>query len=291
MRHLLAADRVRFGGRRDIWLLVALLPVVLALMFVAEFNGVVTPPQNEFFITDPPDPEFEAQMREQMLAEWRQQLTTSLPAFAFPASLAKVASNFGPMVLLAIYFATALVAGEFEWGTVRTVHLTSSRWRTLAVRVAVVVGLVAVATAVGLILAAIIPFFLTAEGRPLQDYAAPVADLWGTIASRLLIVLPFIAIPVLMAVLTGSTGLAFLLTLLLLIADGAVTGAPLWAASPVPWVPALTLTGSITRLLSGPESPLSTVAPGWISIAALIAWAIVPIGAAIVRFRRVDINE
>ena len=291
MTHLLAADRVRFGGRRDIWLLVALLPVVLALMFVAEFNGVVTPPQDQFFVTDPPDPEFEAEMRAQMLAEWRQQLAISLPAFAFPASVSKVASNFGPMVLLSIYLATALVAGEFEWGTVRTVHLTSSRWRTLAVRVGVVVGLVGVATAIGLVLAAIIPFFLVAEGRPLQHYASPVADLWGTIASRLLIVLPFIAIPVLMAVLTGSTGLAFLLTLLLIIADAAITGAPVWTGSPVPWVPALTLTGSITRLVSGPESQLTQIAPGWVSIVALLAWAILPIVAAIARFRRVDINE
>ncbi len=29
--HLLAADRVRFGRRRDLWLVVALVPVILAL--------------------------------------------------------------------------------------------------------------------------------------------------------------------------------------------------------------------------------------------------------------------
>jgi hypothetical protein len=107
----------------------------------------------------------------------------------------------------------------------------------------------------------------------------------------LLVVLPFIAIPVLMAVLTGSTGLAFLLTLLLVIGDAAVSGAPFWAAGPAPWVPALTLTGSITRLLSGPDAPLASIAPAWVSIAALLAWAIVPVLAAIARFRRIDINE
>lgn len=290
MRHLLAADRVRFGRRRDLWILVALLPVILALMYVAEFNGVITPPQSQFFM-DPPDPVAEAEMQEQMLASWRQQLEASLPSFAFPASMAKVASNFVPLILLAVYCATALVAGEFEWGTVRTVHLTSSRWRTLAVRVGVVVGLVAVATALALLLAAIIPLFLTAEGRPLQQYAVPVADLWGTIASRLLIVLPFIAIPVLMAVLTGSTGLAFLLTLLLLLGDAAVTGAPFWTGSPAPWLPALTLTGSITRVVAGPDTPLTQVAPGWVTIVSLIAWSIIPIVLAVLRFRRVDINE
>jgi ABC-type transport system involved in multi-copper enzyme maturation permease subunit len=259
-------------------------------MFVAEFNSVITPPQSEFF-SDPPDPVFEAEMRQQMLAEFRQQLVTSLPTFAFPASLARVASNFVPVTLLAIYLAIALVAGEFEWGTVRPVHLTSSRGRTLAVRVGVVLGLVGVAIAVGLLLAAIIPFFLTAEGRPLQDYAAPVPDLLGTIAIRLLIVVPFVAIPVLMAVLTGSTGAAFLLTLLLIVADSAVTGAPIWSASAAQWVPALTLTGSITRLLGGPDTPLASVAPAWLSMGALIAWAVVPVLAAIARFRRLDINE
>ena len=289
MRHLLAADRVRFGSRKDLWILCALVPVALAFMFVADFNGVVAPPNSDFFM-DPPDPVFEAQMREQMLAEWRQGLVTSLPGFTFPASLTKMASNFIPMVLLGIYLATALVAGEFEWGTVRTVHLTSSRGRTLTVRVGVVLGLVAVATAVGLLLGAIIPFLLTAEGRPLQDYAAPLPDMWGTIASRLLMIVPFIAIPVLMAVLTGSTGLAFLLTLLLIIVDAGATGGPFWSGGTA-WVPAVTLTGSISRLLNGPESPLASIAPGWVSVAALLAWAIVPIVAAIAWFRRLDINQ
>ena len=42
------------------------------------------------------------------------------PAFTFPASLVKVAGDIAPPVLLAIYLGIALVAGEFEWGTVRT---------------------------------------------------------------------------------------------------------------------------------------------------------------------------
>ena len=81
------------------------------------------------------------------------------------------------MILLAIYLATALVAGEFEWGTVRTIHLTSRRGLTMAVRIGVVVGLIAVVTAIGLAFAAIIPFLLSVEGQPLQAYAAPVPDL------------------------------------------------------------------------------------------------------------------
>ncbi len=290
MRHLLAADWVRFGRRRDLQILVALVPVILAVMFVTEFNSLTTPPQGEFFI-DPPDPAFEAEMRAQMLADWRQQLATQLPAFAFPASLLKVAGNFGPVVLLAIYLATALVAGEFEWGTVRTVHLTASRARTLAVRVGVIVGLIGLVFAIGLLFGAILPFFLSVEGRPLQAFSGPVPDLLPQVATRLLIVLPFIAVPTLMAVLGRSTGFAFLLTLLLVAADLAITGAPVWPASPAPWLPALTITGATTRLLSGPESPLASIAPSWVSIGALVAWAIVPVLAAIARFRRLDLNE
>ena len=62
-------------------------------------------------------------------------------------------------------------------------------------RVGVVVGLVAVATALGLVLAAIIPFLLSVEGRPLQDYARPSPASCRKIAVRILAVLPFVVDP------------------------------------------------------------------------------------------------
>ena len=66
--HLLAADWVRFGRRLDLRFVVVLVPVILALMFVMEFNTLTTPPQADFFF-DPPDPVAEADMRAQMLAD------------------------------------------------------------------------------------------------------------------------------------------------------------------------------------------------------------------------------
>jgi ABC-type transport system involved in multi-copper enzyme maturation permease subunit len=288
--HLLAADRVRFGRRRDLWILVALVPVVVALMFLSEFNNLTTLPQENFFI-DPPDPVLEAQMREQFLSDFRQQLVAQVPAYAFPASLVKVAGNVAPVILLAIYLAAALIAGEFEWGTVRTVHLTSSRGRTMAVRVGVVVALIAVATAIGLVLAAIMPFLLSVQGRPLQEYAAPVPNFLSDLAVRLIAVLPFVAVPAFLAVVARSTGLAFLLTLLFFLLDLAVTGAPLWPSSPVPWVPALTVSGSLTRLLGANDSSLALIAPSWVSVVALLGWAVVPALLAVFLFRRLDLNE
>jgi hypothetical protein len=289
VRHLLAADRVRFGRRRDLWILVALVPVVLLLMFLAEFNGLLTPPQDSFFV-DPPDPVLQAQVHDQMIADWHQRLAHELPAFAFPASLLKVAGNLLPMILLATYLATALVAGEFEWGTVRTLHLTSRRGRTLAVRVGVIVGLIGVAMGIGLLLAAIAPFALSFEGAPLQRYAAPVADLWSAIALRLVVVLPFVAVPVLMAVVARSIGFAFLLVLLFFAADLAVTGASFWSTSSLPWVPAMTVSGSISRLLGSPDGPMTWV-PAGVSLGALLAWGIGPVLVAIGRFRRLDLDE
>jgi len=290
VRHLLAADRVRFGRRRDLWILIALVPVILAVMFVADFNGVTSPPQFDFFM-EPPDPVAEAELRAQMLAEWRQQMLVQVPAFAFPASILKVAGNFVPVILLSIYLATALVAGEFEWGTVRTVHLTSSRGRMLAVRVGVVVILIGVVVGIGLLFGAIIPFVLSVEGAPLQGYAAPVPEFWAQLANRLVVLLPFIAIPVLMAVVARSIGAAFLLTLLLFVADAAVTGAPIWSGSPAPWVPGITISGSVSRLIGGDDSPQALLASAAVSFGALLAWAVIPVAAAIARFRRLDLNE
>ena len=231
-------------------------------------------------------------IREQMMADFRAQLGERLPAFAFPASLVKVAGNIGPMILLGIYLAAALVAGEFEWGTVRTIHLTSRRGATLAVRIAVVVGLVAVATALGLVAAAIIPFLLSVEGRSLQDYAQPVPGLLSDVGIRLVFIVPFIAITSFMAVLTRSTSLAFLLTLLFFVLDGLVTSmAAMWESTPVAWLPTVTVLGSIQRLLDEPGSPLATLAPAWVSVAALLTWAIVPAAGAVALFRQLDLNE
>ena len=290
MRALLAADRVRFGRRRDLWLLLALVPVILAVMFVADFNSTTAVPQIDFFF-DPPDPVAEAELRAQQLAEWRAGVATQLPTYAFPASLLKVAGNVLPVILLAVYLATALVAGEFEWGTVRTVHLTSSRVAAMAVRVGVLIGLVGLVVAVGLLFASILPFLLTFEGKPVQDYAAPVPDLVSTLLSRLAAVLPFVAVPVLLAVVARSIGLAFLLTVLLLVADVAITGAPIWTGSPASWVPALTITGSVGRMLGGDGMPQAAVVPVGVSLGALVAWVVLPIAGAIALFRRIDLNE
>jgi hypothetical protein len=289
--HLLRADWVRFGHRRDLRVLVILVPVILAVMFVAEFNALTTPPDFFNLVFEPPDPVAEAEIRAQMLAEWHQRLDTELPAFAFPASLLKVAGNVGPLILLAIYLSTALVAGEFEWGTVRTIHLTSRRGRTLATRAGVVIGLMGLVVGVGLVFAAVIPFVLAFDGKAAQAWAGPVPDLWGGLAIRLAIVLPFIAIPILMAVLSRAIGLAFLLTLLFFVVDAAVSGAPVWSNDMLSWVRVVTVTGSISRLIGGPDSPLAAVAPAGVSFAALLAWGILPIGLAVARFRRLDIEE
>ncbi len=291
MRRLLAADRVRFGRRRDVWILVGLVPFAMALIFMSEFRGLTTPPDlNVFDPSSPPDPAFEAEIRAQIMGDFHAQLAREIPAFAFPASLLKVVSNPIPAILLAIYLATALVAGEFEWGTVRTLHLTSSRAATLAVRLGVVAGLVAVAIAIGLVFAMIAPFLLSVEGVPLQQYGVPTPNLLADIGAHLLFLLPFIAIPALAAVVARSTGIAFLLTILFFVVDLAVTGTPFWSDSPVPWIPAVTFSGAATRLLGG-DTNTTVVVPGWVSLCALIAWAAVPAAAAVGRFRRLDLNE
>jgi hypothetical protein len=290
VRRLLAAERVRFGRRRDLWIVVALVPVIMGLLFVMEFNALTTPPATEFFI-DPPDPVLEAEMREQVLAEWRQQVATGLPAFAFPASLLKVAGNVVPLILLAIYVSVALAAGEFEWGTVRTMHLTSPRGRAFAVRLFVIVGLVGVAWLLAMALGTILSFLLRFDGAPLQATETALPDLLGGIALRLASVLPFVAVPALLAVLTRSISLAFLLMVLFIGADLAIASTPFWTTSPVPWVPALGLSGSIIRVIGSADAPIGGTAPRALSVVALLSWGVLPLLAAVARFRRLDLNE
>ena len=291
MRHLLAAERVRFGRRRDLWVVVALVPVIMGLLFVMEFNALTTPPGTDF-VMDPPDPVLEADLEAQALAEWRQQLTAQLSAFAFPASLLKVGGNVVPLILLAIYVSVALAAGEFEWGTVRTIHLTSRRGRAFAVRLLVIVGLVGVTWLVAMILGAVLPFFMRFEDAPLQGFSTGLPpDLIGGLALRLATLLPYAAIPALLAVLTRSISVAFLLTVLFIAADLALAATPFWTTSPVPWFPALTISGSIIRLIGSPDAPIAGAAPAWLALVALLAWSFLPMLAAIARFRRLDLNE
>jgi len=167
--------------------------------------------------------------------------------------------------------------------------VTAMNW--LAWAGVLLVGLVGMVMVIGLLFAAILPFLLSFEGAPLQQYAAPVPDFWFGIVTRLAALLPFIAVPVLMAILARSTGFAFLLILLFFAADVAVTAAPFWSVSPVPWIPALTVSGSISRLLGAPDAPLASLVPAGVSMTALLAWAVLPSVAAISRFRRLDLNE
>jgi hypothetical protein len=290
MRSLLAADWVRFGRRRDLWFLLAAVPVLLAVMFVSDFNSATTPPEMHIFL-DPPDPVMEAQLRAQALEEFRQGLVNVLPAFTFPASLIRVTGNFWPLALLAIYSVMALVGAEFEWGTVRTLHLTASRRRTVAARVAVIAAMIGAAVAAALVLGAVLPFLLSYDGRPVQDYAAPAPNLLSDIGVRLVLLLPFIAIPVLLAVLARSMVTAFLFTILFFVADLTLTEAPIWAGGPASWMPAVTVSGSILRLLGGPSAPLASVAPTEVSVAAMVGWTVLPVLAAIVTFQRLDLEQ
>jgi hypothetical protein len=289
VRRLLAAERVRFGHRRDLWLVMVLVPLAMGLLFLNDFNRTVQG-IHEILNIDfggTPDPDMVAQLQAQV----RQESLAELPAFAFPASLIRIATTPIGVILLAIYLSIALLAGEFEWGTVRTIHLTANRSAVLAVRVGLVVGLVGVALGISLLIGTLLPFLMSIDGTPLQQFAVPVGDLGPALGLRLLIILPFISIPILLSVISRSTGLSFLLTVLVLVVDLAITGTPIWQGSSFPWFPATTITGSTARLLEGDSSPLAAIAPGWLSVLALVAWSVLPVLLAVGLFRRLDLNE
>ena len=104
-------------------------------------------------------------------------------------------------------------------------------------------------------------------------------------------VLPFISIPILISVVTRSTGLALLLTVLVLVVDVALTETPFWQDSPLPWLPGSLISGSISRLLAGDQSSLAALVPAWLSVIALIGWSILPLAGAVLLFRHLDLTE
>ena len=116
-------------------------------------------------------------------------------------------------------------------------------------------------------------------------------DLLGGILLRLAAVLPFAAIPALLAVLTRSISLAFLLSVLFIALDLAIVAMPFWTTSPAPWLPRLTLSGSIIRLLGSPEASIAVGARRRWRCVALLGWGVLPMLAAVARFRRMDLNE
>jgi len=289
MSHLLAADLVRFGRRRDVWLVLILVPLMIALLYLNDFNRTVQGIHEVLNVDLGPNPD--PNLLAQVQAQLHQQIADQMPAFAFPASLVRVATNPLGVILVGLYLGIALTAGEFEWGTVRTIHLTASRWSVLAVRVGLISGMVLMTMAIGIIFAAIAPFFMSIDGTPLQHFAAPVPNLGPALAVRVLCVLPFIALSILVSVVTRSTGLALLMTVLVLVVDVALTDTPFWQQSPIPWLPGTTITGSITRLLSGDDSSIAALIPAWGSVIAVIGWSVLPVVAAILLFRHLDLTE
>ncbi|HEY7828331.1 MAG TPA: hypothetical protein VIB99_08860 [Candidatus Limnocylindrales bacterium] len=289
MSHLLAADLVRFGRRRDIWLVLILVPLMIALLYLNDFNRTVQSIHEILNIDLGPNPDPNALA--QVQAQLQQQTAEQMPAFAYPASLVKIATNPLGVILIGLYLAIALTASEFEWGTIRSIHLIAGRSAVLAVRIGLIFGLVLLTLAVSLIFGTIAPFFMSIDGTPLQHFAAPVADLGPALALRVLCILPFISMPILISVVARSTGLALLMTVLFLVVDVALTATPFWQESPVPWLPGTLISGSISRLLGSDQSVLAAFTPAWLAVVALIGWSILPLAAALLVIRRLDLNE
>ncbi len=99
---------------------------------------------------------------------------------------------------------------------------------------------------------------------PRPSIRGPGEDLGPAVALRVLCVLPFIAVPILISVVSRSTGLALLMTVLVLVVDVALTETPFWQDSPVPWLPG-TLIQARSRGSSAATNPSwpPPPRPGW----------------------------
>ena len=134
-------------------------------------------------------------------------------------------------------------------------------------------------------------FVLPGEGTSLQGLARPESYLTPQVDARMAVILDFIGIPVWMAILSRSTGLAFVLTLLFFFADLMVSGLPLWRDSLLGWLPSMTVTGSISRVMGAGDPSMPGLVPAWVSFVAMIGWAAAAVVLAIARLQHTDLND
>jgi ABC-type transport system involved in multi-copper enzyme maturation permease subunit len=290
----LRADWLRLRGRPDIWLAALMVPTLVALGLIAAYFEAITqvgpgpgprPPDM------PLPPEITAGM------EYVRR------PFTIPQVWLTALGSSGLLTFAVTFLAIATLGAEFSWGTLRTSLLAgTSRTDFVVARLTalalVAVGLLlltgAVATVIAIALTILDGGLPTVEGPSIVG----VVEVYGALT---LTTCAFASVAVLLTLVTRSMIAATILMAAYVLSESLVLGSAVWSGHPTTWAQALSLVGSTESLLADARltaGDLTVVAgtataqlPGWVSLAAVLAWVLLPALIALLRFKRMDVRE
>ncbi|MFI5225360.1 MAG: hypothetical protein ACHQ3P_01655 [Candidatus Limnocylindrales bacterium] len=292
MRGLLTADAYRLRRRPEIWLIAIAIPLFGALGFINAYYSV---PQHYFFDgpTAPPD----------IVAA----IAAEQGTFAFPLSVLRMLDDTIWVAIATFFFVCTSIGAEFPWGTIRTALLArSDRAAFLVSRLAWFAAIGAGMVAVLVLVGAIMPTILRALGEsPTAPISVETVDLVAVVASRLVLVGFTISLGAFLTLITRNAALAFLIALVVVLADLIVAGndalhhsdALAAVARSMPVTSLIALLDQTSTMAQGGEPPpadpnyIVATFPLWLSFAVPLAWTLLAGGAAIAIIRRADISE
>jgi hypothetical protein len=241
----LRADAIRLAGRWDVRLFLLLVPIAAFGGYLASYASI-----DGHYGWDPSQP---------MPTEVAGMIAAERAGYAFPASLLTVFGN-APWLLFGLFFiASGTVGLEFAWATIKTTLMTSpSRLRFALSRMIAVgaLGLAALGLLVvtGIVLPSLMP--ILGDALPPSRPTEPLV-IGGTLAALFISSAFFVALGVLLAVITRGPALPLLILIADFMVEGILSGLPVVREAGLQLLAGSLPIMSVIGLISGAQEPTS----------------------------------
>lgn len=285
MRALFAAEWFRLRGRRDLWAIIVVGPILMAVTFLTAVTNA-----SSGLDTNRQVPITSAQRAE------------LLSSYSFPGSLVEMMSMSFVLAVTTMSIAVIVTGEDFSFGAVgQALRWVGSRWRYLLVKQLSIAIIACGLTMTVLVGALLVPLGLVVSGTPLGNLSSDpwaFATICGVAATTTTTfgLLAICAVLLARSIVPAAIGL-----FLYFVAESTILGLPIWSG-PFQWVRELDLTRSSTALLAAaeaaveqargiaPEPSLGSAPPALISLSVVLAWAAGLVLLAHWRFRSMDIT-
>lgn len=286
MTALLAAEWLRLRGRRDLWALAVVGPVLMAITFVTSVTSASS--GLDTYRQVPITPAQRADL---------------LSGYSFPGSLVAMLSMSFVLAVTTMSVAMVVLGEDFSFGTVgQALRWARSRWRYLLAKQLCVAIVATGSVAAVLGCALVVPVGLVAAGTPLGNLSIDPLTITSICGAAAMTTTTFAFVAICAVLLARSIVPAAIGVFLCFVAESTLLGLPIWSG-PLGWVRELDLTRASTALMAAteatveqargvaPEPALGTAPPGWVSFCIVLMWAIGLGLLAHWRFRTMDITE